>query len=76
MSREISKKERDFNSRLGGWLKQLRLNRQLSQAEMCETLGIHRNTLARYEAGAVMPLYMFLRINKKIGVAAQEVLKW
>jgi transcriptional regulator with XRE-family HTH domain len=76
VSRNYSQKEREFSVRLGGWLKQLRINRELSQTELAESIGTHRNTVARYEAGGVMPLYVFLRINEKIGVAAQEVLKW
>lgn len=67
MSKSITERELAFNARVAGWLKQLRLNRKLSQAELSQSIGIHRNTLARYESGAPMPLYVFLRIKDKVG---------
>lgn len=76
MSNSITERELAFNARVGGWLKQLRLNKKLTQVEISESIGIHRNTLARYESGAPMPLYIFLRLSAKVGVPAAEVLKW
>lgn len=76
MSKSITERELAFNARVAGWLKQLRLNRKLSQAELSQSIDIHRNTLARYESGAAMPLYVFLRIKDKVGVKADQVLRW
>lgn len=70
------KNEEKFNKRLGGWLRQLRLNRELSQKELGAVVGMHRNTMARYEAGNPMPLFAFLRICEKLAVSPAEVLKW
>lgn len=76
MMRGVTKKEAQFNERLGLWLKQLRMNRELSQLEIGEAIGIHRHTIARYEAGKGMPLFVFLRICEAVDVGAAEVLKW
>ena len=76
MSKSVTDGELAFNARLGSWLKQLRLNNKLSQTELSERLGVHRNTLARYEAGTTLPLYVFLRICKVLDRPPAEVLKW
>jgi len=76
MSVRATQKEEQFTWRTANWLKQLRLNKKISQAEMGEMIGVHRNTMARYEAGAAIPLYVFLRICEKFEVGPEEVLKW
>jgi transcriptional regulator with XRE-family HTH domain len=72
----ITKKEAQFNARLGQWLKQLRMNKKLTQRELGETIGAHRNTIGRYEEGGALPLYAFMRICEKLDVAPAEVVKW
>lgn len=76
MTEKITKKEAQFNARLAGWLKQLRVNRELTQLELAKKIGVHRNTVARYETGNGMPLFVFLRICECLETPTAQVLKW
>lgn len=51
----------------GEWLKNVRTEAGLSQAELAMRLGVHRNSIGLYEGGADMPFSLFLRICEEMG---------
>jgi transcriptional regulator with XRE-family HTH domain len=73
---KTTKLEAEFSVRLGMWLQQLRRNRKLSRRALGEAVGVHRNTVARFEHGTPLHLWMFLRICEELEVPPEEVLKW
>jgi len=63
-----------FCVELGGEIRRLRMRAGMSQGDLARLVGIHRNSLARYEAGADIPVMMFLRLCLATGSHAKDVL--
>lgn len=61
--------------KLGKELKRLRLKKGKSQGEVAESLGIHRNSVSRYEAGSDMPAMLFLRLLVVLDGNIPEILE-
>lgn len=53
-----------LNGRLGEWVAQVRAASGLSHDAFAMELGIHRNTLVRYERGNGLPAAIFVRVQR------------
>lgn len=72
----MKKDAKTFNHRMGRWLKQLRINRALSQADVAQAIGVHRNRVSGYERGVGMTLWIYLEIARALGVPAELPPNW
>jgi len=64
-----------FQRKLGREICRLRLKQNKTQEQLAGEIGIHRNSLARYEAGADVPVIVFYRICNALGTHAKDVLE-
>lgn len=67
--------EKEFREALGEEIRRRRERREWSQQELADKVGIHRNTLFRYEGGADMPVIVCMRICGALGAPMIEVLE-
>lgn len=68
--------EQEFTEALALTLRGLRERAQLSQVELAEMTGLHRNTIWKWERGeGQMPTIAFLRLCVALDADAGEVLK-
>lgn len=68
-------KAEQFQTELGAEIRRLREEKKWSQERLGAKIGIHRNTLARYEAGDDMPVMVFLRVCTALGSHGKDVLE-
>lgn len=64
-----------FQAQLGEEIRRLRVEQGKSQEELGALVGIHRNSVARYEAGADIPVMLFIRMCVALGTHGKEVLE-
>lgn len=64
----------DFQTQLGDEIRRLRTEKGWSQEQLGEKVGIHRNSVARYEAGADIPVMLFVRMCVALGTHGKDVL--
>ena len=64
-----------FQTQLGEEIRRLREGKNKSQEQLGAEVGIHRNTLARYEAGADIPIMAFIKICLALGTHGKIVLE-
>ncbi len=55
-------------SELGGRLARVRLDRNLTQAELAEQAGVSKRTVERLESGAATQLSGFIRVCRALGL--------
>lgn len=68
--------EDNFNRALALQLRLLREGAQLSQADLAERLGLHRNTIFKWEQGeGQIPTIVFLRLCALLDANAGKVLQ-
>jgi transcriptional regulator with XRE-family HTH domain len=65
----------EFKIQLGTEIRRLRKTKGWSQERLGARVGIHRNTLARYETGDDVPVMVFLRICTALGSHGKDVLE-
>jgi DNA-binding XRE family transcriptional regulator len=70
----IVTREEDFQTQLGDEIRRLRTEKGWSQEQLGEKVGIHRNSVARYEAGADIPVMLFVRMCVALGTHGKDVL--
>jgi len=63
-----------FCAELGREIRQARVEKRMSQEELAGRVGLHRNSVARYEAGADIPIMIFVRLCLALEIHAKEVL--
>ena len=63
-----------LNAAIGGSLYSLRKAAKLNQTELGDALGLHRNTILRYEAGREMRVSDFLGICAVLGARPERLL--
>ena len=66
--------QEEFQTQLGDAIRQLRETKKWTQARLGSKVGIHRNTVARYEGGEDIPVMVFVRICTALGSHAKDVL--
>ena len=66
--------QEQFQGRLGDEIRRLRIEAGKSQEELGELVGIHRNSVSRYEAGADIPVMLFVRMCVALGTHGKDVL--
>jgi transcriptional regulator with XRE-family HTH domain len=70
---KVSHLERAYARNLGDWIQETRVELGLSLGQMGERVGVHRNTVWRWELGLCMPnVYQYSlirRLANKTGVA-------
>lgn len=67
--------QEDFQTRLGDEIRRLREKKGWSQEYLGTRVGIHRNSVMRYEAGADIPVMVFLRTCLALGSHGKDVLE-
>lgn len=61
---------------MGSTLKEIRRSRGLSQARLSDLSGVHRVTIARYEAGTNEPTAKNLaKLAKALGVTMEDLMR-
>jgi DNA-binding XRE family transcriptional regulator len=65
----------DFRKHLSFELRHLRAKHGYSRAVLASIIGIHRNSLANYEAGGTMPIDVLYQICQVFGVGLHEVIE-
>jgi transcriptional regulator with XRE-family HTH domain len=65
----------EFQGKLGGEIRRLRIEQGKSQDELGTAVGIHRNTLSRYENGTDIPVMLFVRLCVALGTHGKDVLE-
>jgi transcriptional regulator with XRE-family HTH domain len=60
--------EAQFAYEIGLRIRDKRLHRKMSREELGRRLGVHRNTVERWEDGGHMSMWMFLRICDELSV--------
>jgi transcriptional regulator with XRE-family HTH domain len=63
-----------FCADLGEEIRRGRMAAGLSQEDLGARVGLHRNSVARYEAGADIPVMMFVRLCVALGIHTKDVL--
>ena len=58
--KDLSDMDKDKLKQLGEKIKQLRLSKGLTQAELANQIGKDQQAIQRLESGAVNPSYLFL----------------
>jgi DNA-binding Xre family transcriptional regulator len=64
----------EFCSRLGLEIATERMRKGRSRAWLGEQVGIHRNSVERFEKGADIPVVTFIRICVALGTSSGEML--
>lgn len=64
----------EFRMLLGDEIRRLRTEKKWSQEKLAAKVYVHRNTLARYEAGDDIPIMLFIRICLALGTHGKDVL--
>jgi len=65
----------DLNAEVGQRLKNIRLNRKMSQKEMAEALGITNKLLSAYEIGRLrVPIEVIVRYARALEVTTDDIL--
>lgn len=64
----------EFKTQLGEEICRLRKAKKWTQIKLAGKVCIHRNTLARYEAGEDIPVILFLRLCLALGTHGKDVL--
>jgi len=64
-----------FNSRLAVQLRTLREQAGLTQGQLAERVGVHRNTVYNWENGAGLPTALFLRVCAALDIRAGRILE-
>lgn len=59
---------------LGDEIKRLREARGLTQEELATRMGIHRNTIHRYEGGDDMPVMLLVRLIVELDADVSQVM--
>ena len=60
--------------KIGGFLKELRLEKQLTQEQLAEELGVSRRTVSRWETGNNLPdLSLLVELADYYGVDLNEI---
>ena len=71
----ISQDEREFFVELGGRIAQRRKDRQLTQVQLAETLGVSQPTMNAYELGQRrVPVSALTVLAKTLGVGLEKLL--
>jgi transcriptional regulator with XRE-family HTH domain len=71
----MSPTKEEFQNQLGAEIRRLREAKAWSQEKLGAKVGIHRNTMARYETGDDIPVMVFLRICTALGSHGKDVLE-
>lgn len=58
----------DFYTELGRKIEAKRKQRKAKQWKLARAIGVHRNTLSRWEGGAEMTLWEFLRLCEALSM--------
>lgn len=69
MGRIPTETEQTFNLEVGAWLKRERKRVRLSQRKLALALGVHRNTIDRWEHGEAVPLWAYTHLVQRFGYA-------
>jgi len=65
VSRRLNAAEAKYARQLGRWILQQRQTLAMTGRQFAQILGVHRNTLLRWEQGGAMPNpYQLLRIQR------------
>jgi transcriptional regulator with XRE-family HTH domain len=64
-----------FCVELGEQIKRRRMRAGLSQEDLALRVGLHRNSVSRYEAGADIPMLVFVRMCVALGTHVKDVLE-
>lgn len=64
-----------FCAALGAAIRARRLDKGLTQEQLAAKVGLHRNSVNRYEGGDDMPVMAFVRLCVALGTPAAEVLE-
>lgn len=59
---------------LGDEIKRLREARGLTQEELATRMGVHRNTIHRYEGGDDMPVMLLVRLIVELDADVSQVM--
>lgn len=62
----FTKEEREFAANLGVWLADARKRMGMSQDEFGGVVGVHRNSISRWESGESMPSPYKLAVIKRL----------
>ena len=61
--------------KIGGFLKELRLEKQMTQEQLAEQMGVSRRTVSRWETGNNLPdLSILVQISEYYNVEIKEIL--
>lgn len=63
-----------FQAEVGWRIREKRELRGMNQTELGERMGVHRNTIMRWEQGTTLTLWEFLRICDELSIQFQTVL--
>lgn len=74
MGKEFENPQLMFEAEIGWRMRDKRRQRKMTQIAVAERLGIHRNQLMRWECGAAMSLWEFLRWCDILCIQHQTVL--
>ena len=62
--------------KIGGFLKELRLERQMTQEQLAEQIGVSRRTVSRWETGNNLPdLSVIVELADFYGVDLNEIFR-
>ena len=67
--------QQEFQTALGEEIRRLREAKNFSREKLSGKIGIHRNTLERYELGADIPVMVFFRLCIALGTRVKDVLE-
>lgn len=58
----------EIDKAVGQWMRRARKRKKLSEESVAAAIGVHRNTLNRWELGLTMvPVWGFIRICQHLG---------
>lgn len=61
--------------KIGGFLRELRNEKGLTQEQLAEMLGVTNRSISRWETGATMPDFdLLIQVAEYFGVSADEIL--
>lgn len=66
--------ESEFNYRVGEHIRVRRLYQKLSRGALAKLVGVHRNTVTRWERGQSIDLRSFLRVCRELQIAHETML--
>jgi transcriptional regulator with XRE-family HTH domain len=67
--------QEEFQTQIGAEIRRLREAKAWTQQKLGAKVGIHRNTVARYETGDDIPVVVFLRMCTALGSHGKDVLE-